>query len=296
MKPGKLVSSAPIAASELIVTPEGAIYHLNLRPDQLADNIIVVGDQERVAQISKHFDVIEHQVQNREFVTHTGTYKGKRISALSTGIGTDNIDIVLNELDALVNIDLNTKTIRDRHHKLNIVRLGTSGSLQEDIPVDSAVISSHAIGFDGVLGFYETFPEPEELALEQDFIQQCAWPSRFNPPYAVKASTTLFNRMSDGMISGITATSNGFYGPQGRVLRLATYYPDLNEKLRQFRHKDLRICNYEMETSALYGLGSLLGHETVTICAIIANRYKREYSKDYHSVIDRLIVTILNRF
>lgn len=288
-------SERPIEESELIVTPAGAIYHLNLLPEQLANDIIVVGDQNRVAQISRHFSKIECKVENREFVTHTGEYNGKRITALSTGIGTDNIDIVLNELDALVNIDLKSRTIKKELRSLNIVRLGTSGSLQEDIPVDSAVISTHSVGFDGVLGFYDYKQEQEEIDLEQHFIDHTGWSSRLNPPYFVKGSSSLFGKMSADMIPGITATSNGFYGPQGRVLRIPTYDADMNEKLRNFRFGDHRICNYEMETSALYGLSALLGHQAITVCAIIANRYKREYSKDYHKTIDRLIETVLNR-
>lgn len=286
----------PIEESELIITPNGAIYHLNLLPEQLAKNIIVVGDQNRVAQISSRFDSIDHKVSNREFITHTGSFQGKHLTVLSTGIGTDNIDIVLNELDALVNIDLKTRRIKENHTSLNIVRLGTSGALQEDIPVDSAVISSHAIGFDGVLNFYKCEYESEEQELQKAFVQQTKWPQQFNPPYVVKASAKLFQQFSADMIPGITATSNGFYGPQGRTLRLPTYYPEINEQLRQFKSNGLRICNYEMETSALYGLGSLLGHETVTVCAIIANRYKREYSKDYHKTLDVLIDQVLHRF
>ncbi len=288
-------SEKPIEASELIVTPAGAIYHLNLLPEQLANDIIVVGDQGRVAEISKHFDRVEHRVENREFVTHTGTYRGKRISAVSTGIGTDNIDIVLNELDALVNIDLKTKLIKPEKTRLHIVRLGTSGALQEDIPVDEFVVSSHAVGFDGVLSFYEPQYEPEELELEKAFRSQTQWPASFNPPYFVKGSETLIARIGEGMHKGITATANGFYGPQGRVLRLPLARPDLNEALRRFHHNSHRICNYEMETSALYGLGSLLGHHTATVCAIIANRYRKAYSADYHLAVSRLIEIVLQR-
>ena len=285
----------PIAESELIVTPAGAIYHLNLLPEQIANDIIVVGDQNRVKQISNCFDKIECRVENREFVTHTGYYRGKRISALSTGIGTDNIDIVINELDALVNIDLSSRRIKEKTTSLNIVRLGTSGSLQEDIDVDSFVISSHAIGFDGVIGFYEHDQEEEEKLLLDEFRKHTGWNDRLNPPYFAHGSETLINKIGTDMISGITATANGFYGPQGRILRLRTAFPGLNEKLRSFRYKDLRICNYEMETSSLFALGSLLNQQTATVCAIIANRYKREYSKDYHKTIDQLIHIVLER-
>lgn len=295
LQAGKTRSENPIEESELIITPKGAVYHLNLLPEQLADHVIVVGDQNRVGQISRHFSTIECKVENREFITHTGVYKGKRITALSTGIGTDNIDIVLNELDALVNIDLKSRTIKPTLRSLNIVRLGTSGSLQEDIPVDCAVISSYAVGFDGVLGFYANKQEKDEMDMEQAFIEFTGWTSRFNPPYFVRSSHALLDKIGKDMIQGITATSNGFYGPQGRVLRLNTYDPELNEKLRLFRFGEHRICNYEMETSALYGLSALLGHQAVTVCAIIANRYKKAYSKDYHKTIDGLIETVLER-
>lgn len=291
----KRQSDGPIPESELIVTPAGAIYHLNLRPDQLAEKIILVGDQNRVARISRHFDTIEHKVENREFITHTGTYKGKRVSAISTGIGTDNIDIVLNELDALVNIDLNTRMIKPQHSALQMVRLGTSGSLQEDIPVDTAVVSSYAVGFDGVLGFYRNQPEEDEFALEQAFIDHMMWSPKLNPPYFVRANEALFQRIGKGMTAGITATSNGFYGPQGRILRLPVLDRDINEKLRSFSGNGHRICNYEMETSALYGLAALLGHQATTVCAIIANRYRKAYSKDYHKVIDELVELVLDR-
>jgi len=296
MKPfSKQFSAHPIEPSELIVTPQGAIYHLNLLPEQVAENIIVVGDQNRVAEISSHFSTIECKISNREFVTHTGIYNGKRISAISTGIGTDNVDIVLNELDALFNIDLQIRKIKEKKTSLNIVRLGTSGSLQEDIPVDAFVCSSHAAGFDGVMHFYKTDYEPEETELCREFIKQTGWPPNFNPPYLVKGSESLVKKIGEGMITGITATSNGFYGPQGRQLRLETSEPEINEKLRKFNHNGLRICNYEMETSSLYGIGGLLGHHTATVCAIIANRYRKEYSRDYHSTVAKLIKVVLDR-
>lgn len=296
MKPVALQSSEkPIEPSELIVTPAGAIYHLNLLPSQVAENIIVVGDQNRVIEISEHFSSVECKVSNREFVTHTGVYNGKRISAISTGIGTDNVDIVLNELDALFNINLSSRKIKEKKTSLNIVRLGTSGSLQEDIPVDSFVCSTHAVGFDGVMHFYKTIYEKDEAELLEAFIAQTRWPKQFNPPYMVKGSEALVKRIGKDMITGITATSNGFYGPQGRQLRLEAAAGDVNERLRKFTHNGLRICNYEMETSSLYGLGASLGHHTATVCAIIANRYRKEYSKDYHTTIKKLIEVVLER-
>ena len=287
--------SKPIAETELILTSEGAIYHLNLQPEQIADTVIVVGDQARVLEISKHFDHIDTRVQNREFVTHTGTFRGKRISAVSTGIGTDNIDIVLNELDALVNIDLKTRMIRPEKKALRIVRIGTSGALQADIPVDTFVASSHGMGFDGLLNFYEGCPQIDEPGIADAFMKHSGWTKNMPYPYVVKASESLLQTIAFDMRQGITATAPGFYGPQGRELRLKPTLPDLNEKLGSFRFDNLQVTNFEMETSALYGLGKLMGHETATICAIIANRVIRQYSKDYHPTIERLIQTVIER-
>jgi len=287
--------SKPIAESELILTPAGEIYHLRLRPGQLADTVIVVGDQERVAEISKHFDTVEHRVQNREFVTHTGTFNGKRITALSTGIGTDNIDIVLNEIDALVNIDLQTRTIKKKHTSLRIVRIGTCGALQADIPVDTFVASSHGMGFDGLLNFYAGMTETDEPGIARAFMAHAGWTKELPYPYVAKASEELLQQLAFDMRQGITATAPGFYGPQGRQLRLPPALPDLNEKLGSFRFGELRVTNFEMETSALYGLGRLLGHQTCTVCAVIANRVIRQYSKDYHPAVERLIRTVLER-
>jgi len=287
--------TTPILPSELILTPEGAIYHLNLLPHQIATNIIVVGDQYRVEKISKHFDTIEHKVAKREFVTHTGMYKGKRVTALSTGIGCDNIDIVVNELDALVNIDLKTRLPKDTHQSLNIVRLGTSGALQEDIPVDTYVASSYGLGFDGLMGFYDCKFEQDEEDLKQDFLANIDWPENANPPYFVKADKELLERISEGMMVGITATANGFYGPQGRSLRIAPKVTDLNEGLNTFKSAGHRITNFEMETSALYGLCATLGHKSATVCAIIANRFSKTYSEDYSIPVDKLIKLVLDR-
>ncbi len=285
----------PMAPSELIITPAGAIYHLNLRPDQIARNIIVVGDQYRVERISQHFDTIDHKVSKREFVTHTGWYQGKHITALSTGIGCDNVDIVINELDALVNIDFETRLPKEEHTALNIIRLGTSGALQKEIPVDSFVASSHGVGFDGLMGFYETRYEEEEQLLMKAFVEQVNWPSSCNPPYVVKASEDLLQKIGAGMTEGMTATANGFYGPQGRSLRLKPSVPDLNERLNQFAFEGHRITNFEMETSALYSLCGLLGHHAVTVCAIIANRFAKTYSEDYNVPVDALIQKVLVR-
>lgn len=295
MRKSVIDHSEAIAPSELIITPEGAIYHLNLLPHQIASNIIVVGDQYRVEKISSNFEKIDHKVAKREFVTHTGWYKGKHVTALSTGIGCDNIDIVINELDALVNIDFETRKPKKEHKKLNIIRLGTSGALQKDIPVDEFVISSYGLGFDGLAGFYDCKFEDDELDLKKAFLNQITWPEDCNPPYFAKASSSLLNQLKDGMHIGITATANGFYGPQGRSLRLGAKVPDLNEQLNKFEFDAKKITNFEMETSALYSLCGMLGHDAVTVCAIIANRFSKTYSEDYNIPVGKLIKIVLDR-
>jgi uridine phosphorylase len=283
-----------IGDSELILNPDGSIYHLNLRPEDISDIILVVGDQDRVKTISKHFTNIECQKQNREFVTHTGTYNGKRITALSTGIGTDNIDIVVNELDALVNIDLEKREIKEKKTSLNIIRLGTSGALQGDIPVDNFVMSEYGLGFDGLLNFYQAGNIYDDEITEA-FIKHTGYDSKLARPYTVKASEVLIKKLGDGLFKGITATACGFYGPQGRQLRIVPTDPMLNEKMETFNFNGHRITNFEMETSALYGLGKILGHQTVTICTIIANRVLKQYSKDYHPAVEKMIQTVLDR-
>jgi uridine phosphorylase len=296
MRANTIYSDAAIAPSELIVTESGAIYHLNLRPDQIAPNIIVVGDQGRVAEVSALFDSVEHRISNREFITHTGRIGSFPISVLSTGIGTDNIDIVLNELDALFNIDLQSRTIKPVKTSLNIIRLGTSGSLQADIPVDSMLISTHGLGLDGVMHFYDCQYESEEIKLLNDFITHTEWPQGVNVPYFVKAGEALLERISTPeMHRGITATANGFYGPQGRILRMPLRMKDLNETLRTFKSNQLRITNFEMETSALYGLSAMLGHQSCTVCTIVANRFKMEFSRDYKKSVQQMISVVLAR-
>jgi uridine phosphorylase len=283
-----------IPDSELIINPNGSIFHLHLLPEQIADTVLLVGDPGRVKQVSEKFDTIECKVENREFVTHTGSFKGKRISVLSTGIGTDNIDIVINELDALVNIDLHARVEKESKRSLNLIRIGTSGALQEDIPVDSFVISAFGLGMDGLLNFYRHhWPETDKL--KDEFLQQTQWPSSFNTPYLVKGSDDLRKKIGEGMHTGITATACGFYGPQGRILRLNLHMPDLNERLTNFKSDSWRITNFEMETSALFGLSSLLGHKATTVCAIIANRIRKEYSKNYKIAVNNLIDTVLER-
>ncbi len=282
-------------SSELIINPDNSIYHLNLKPGEIANDIIIVGDQGRVETVSSFFDTIEIKKQNREFFTHTGTYKGKRISVLSTGIGTDNIDIVLNELDALVNIDFEKRIAKEKLTALNIIRLGTSGALQKDIPIESFLASEYALGLDGLLNYYDFSMNATEKAINNAFIEQSSYDSKFALPYTVKASENLLQKICFDMRSGVTATASGFYGPQGRELRLKLAIPDLNEKLTQFNFEKNLITNFEMETSALYGLGRLLGHNTLTICVIIANRIAQKFSNDYHPAVLSLIKTVLDR-
>ncbi|WP_298286335.1 nucleoside phosphorylase [Lutibacter sp.] len=284
-----------IAASELILNPDGSIYHLNLRPENIASNIIFVGDQNRVPKVSKHFDSIEFETQKREFRTITGTYKGKRISVISTGIGPDNIDIVMNELDALVNIDLETRTVKKEHTKLHIVRIGTSGSLQSYIPVDSFVLAKYGLGFDGMLHAYDC-KSILETELEDAFIEHTGYSPRKSRPYIVKNSDVLETKLlSDKVFSGVTATAGGFYGPQGRVLRLAIQDPKLNSKIDNFEFNGIKITNLEMETSAIYGLAKLLGHEACSMNAIIANRANGTFSEDPYKPIEELIIYTLNK-
>lgn len=284
-----------IAASELILNPDGSVYHLNLKPENIATNIIFVGDQNRVPKITTHFDSVEFETQKREFRTITGMYKGTRISVISTGIGPDNIDIVMNELDALVNIDLETRTLKKEHVQLNIVRIGTSGSLQKDIPVDSFVLAKFGLGFDGMLHSYDC-----EHILEKDFedlfIKHTNWSPRKARPYVVKNSAELEKKLtSDKVFVGVTATAGGFYGPQGRVLRLALQDPTLNSKIDNFEFNGVRITNLEMETSAIYGLSKLLGHNACSMNAIIANRANGTFSENPYKPVEELILYTLNK-
>lgn len=284
-----------LAETDLILNRDGSLYHIHLKEEHIADNVIVVGDQGRVKQISKHFDSVEVKIQNREFVTHTGRFGKTRITVLSTGIGTDNIDIVINELDAAVNIDHQTRKPIEQLRKLNIVRIGTSGALQADIPVGSHVISEFGLGLDNLLQYYQYDFGPVEKELIEKIGQHLSWGSAIQTPYVTKASGALFQKLKEGMIPGITATAPGFYGPQGRRLRLPPKDSEINDKLQSFSYKHYRITNFEMETSALYGLGNMLGHNCCTCCSIIANRIRQEYSKDYHKDVDRLIQTVLDR-
>lgn len=282
-----------IAESELIINARGAVYHIDLRPEELAHNIIIVGDPDRVGMVSKYFDKIEVKRQHREFVSHTGILGKKRITCTSTGIGPDNIDIVLNEFDALVNIDFESRTIKKDLTTLNIMRIGTSGSLQADVPVDSYVAGTHGLGLDNLLNYYRLEHNEQEKELLQSFVTQTQLHSQICNPYISLASASLLKHFVDGFHQGITVTCPGFYGPQGRVLRLGIRNPELIDRLTQFRFGQYRITNFEMETSAIYGLGKLLGHHCLSLNAIIANRIAKEFTKDAHSLVDGLIKKVL---
>ena len=282
-----------IPDTELILSHKKKIYHLNLSKEEIADDIILVGDPGRVQLISSKFDKIEHKVQHREFITHTGSLNKKRISVISTGIGTDNIDIVLNELDALVNINFDTRKENPKKRSLNLIRLGTSGALQANIKVDTFIASSYGLGFDNLAHFYSE-KEVIEKAMSNAYIKHANWPEELSTPYIIKASERLFSLFSD-LRSGITATAPGFYAPQGRTLRLKPSITNLHEKMESFNFKNNYITNFEMETSALYYLGRTLGHNTLTICAIIGNRLNNQYSKNYNYTIEKMIELVLSR-
>ena len=285
-----------IAPSELILNADGSIFHLHLKPGQIANDVILVGDPGRVEMIADFFDEIEVKAQNREFVTITGRYKGKRITVLSTGIGTDNIDIVINELDALVNIDLGTREIKADKTSLNLIRIGTSGALQGDIPVDAFLVSRKAVGFDGLMNFYARREEIADIAFENAFKSYTNWNPLLASPYVVDCNEDLYNKITDGdFIPGITISAPGFYGPQGRELRLNIIDRQINDKIEAFRFNEMKITNYEMECSAIYGLSKLLGHQALTVCIIIANRISRDASSDYKPVMKRLVIKILDK-
>ena len=284
-----------IKSSELILNPDGSVYHLNLKPANISNDIIFVGDPDRVDNITQHFDRIDFTTHKREFKTTSGTYKGKRLTVMSTGIGPDNIDIVLNELDALVNIDLETRTIKKNHTVLNIIRIGTSGSLQKDIPVDSFLMSTYGLDINGMLRSYvvDSISHP---TLENAFVAHTHWSDKKCFPLIVANSKALEQKLSSDIIyKGMTATAGGFYGPQGRVLRLQIQDPALNNKIDSFNHDGVRVTNLEMETSAIYGLSKLLGHQACSMNAIIANRPLGEFSKDPGKVVSELIVYTLNK-
>lgn len=285
-------------ASQLIINADGSAFHLHIRPEHLADKVILVGDQNRVDMVASFFDEgsIECDIQSREFHTITGKFQGKRISCISTGIGTDNIDIVMNELDALANIDFTARTEKPEHRTLEIVRIGTSGAMQEDIPLGSFLASVKSVGFDGVLAFYDHRDEIADLGFEKALVDFIGYPKKAAVPYIVKADEELIERIArDDMHRGCTIAANGFYGPQGRVLRCDLAVPDINEKISAFRYEGQRITNYEMEGSAIAGLAILMGHKAMTVCCIIAQRKAEAANTDYKPRVKELVKTVLER-
>jgi uridine phosphorylase len=282
-----------IAESELILNNRGAVYHLNCKPEEIANTIITVGDPDRVKEVSKYFDSIEFKNTHREFITHTGYIGKKRISCVSTGIGPDNIDIVINELDALVNIDLTTRHIKEKLTALNIIRVGTAGSLQKEIPVDSFVASTHVFGLDNLLHFYTQKNNEEEKQLLQAFNTHTQMHQRISNPYISTADISLLKNFVSGFHQGITVTCPGFYGPQGRVLRMGLTHPELIDQLTTFSFGQYRIANFEMETSAIYGMGKILGHHCLSLSAIVANRIVKQFSKDGNAAVENLIIKSL---
>ena len=283
-----------ISEADLVLNSDGSVYHLCLLPKHVSETIITVGDPSRVNMVGQHFDSIDFEVNRREFITQVGRYRGKRVTVISTGIGTDNVEIFFNELDALVNIDLKTREPKSRRRKLKVIRIGTSGALQEDIPVGSYLMSDYAVGFDNLMSFYELKQTATEKAIAEDIRQKAQLPFT---PYVVRGSELLRKTVGDGMLVGNTVTAPGFYAPQGRVLRLPLRYPRLLDDLTayHYRAEDLWLTNFEMETAGYYGLGRLLGHDVLSINAIIANRVKNKFAKDPNAVIEGLIQKVLDR-
>lgn len=282
--------------SELLVNSDGSIFHLHIKPGQLADTVILVGDPGRVDMIKGYFTAVECHIKNREFETATGIYNGKRISVVSTGIGTDNIDIVLNELDALVNIDLTTREEKEIKKSLNIIRIGTCGGMQPDLPVGTFLISEKSIAVDGMMFFYDGVDKIRDAAFEKELCNQVNWPAAFNHPMVVDADKELVERIGlDDMKRGVTISANGFYGPQGRRLRIPLSEPDLNARFQKFSYGKYRITNYEMESSAVAGLSKMLGHKAMTVCLVIANRFAKEADVEYKNSMENLVETVLER-
>lgn len=285
-----------IPESELIINSDNSIFHLHIKPEQLADKVILVGDPGRVRTVAKYFDAVECEISSREFCTVTGTYRDKRITVVSTGIGCDNIDIVVNELDALANIDFKTRTIKEQHRTLTLVRIGTCGGLQPETPIGTFVASVKSIGFDGLLNYYAERNNVCDLELEESFKNHMSWSPLKGAPYVANADPSLIEQIAgNDMVRGITIACGGFYGPQGRQIRLKTQDPDQNVKIEKFRYNGLKVCNFEMESSALAGLASILGHRAMTCCMVIANRHTTEMNTDYKNSIDTLIEKVLNR-
>lgn len=284
------------APSELIINEDGSIFHLHLTPEQLAEKVVLVGDPGRVALVASHFDTIECEVSNREFRTITGTFHGKRLTVLSTGIGCDNIDIVVNELDALANIDFKTRTEKNQLQSLTLVRIGTCGGLQPNTPTGTFIASMKSIGFDGLLNFYAGRNRVCDTEFEQEFKKQVQWDNQMGNPYVATANSELVEKIAQNdMVRGVTIACGGFFGPQGRELRIPLHDPKLNEKIENFEYKGMRITNFEMESSALAGLSSLMGHKAVTVCMVIANRLVKEANVGYKNTIDGLIEKVLER-
>ncbi len=285
-----------IAPSELIINPDGTVFHLHLHPDQLTDRIILVGDPGRVDMVAEFFDTKDFEVSSREFHTIGGTYGGKPIMCLSHGIGPDNIDIVVNELDALANIDFNTREVKDKLRTLTMVRIGTSGALQPELTLGTPVIAEKSLGFDGVLNYYAGRNEVADLEFEKAFVEHTGWNPLWAKPYIVDADAELVDRIGrDDMVRGNTISAVGFYGPQGRELRLPLSNPDLNRLIEEFEYKGRKVTNYEMESAPLAGLGRLMGHKCMTVCSIIANRYNEKANPNYKSGVRDLIATVLDR-
>lgn len=284
-----------IPESELVLNPDGSVYHLHLKPEDIADTIIIVGDPGRVKKVSDHFDKIEVIKQNREYLTHTGYMNNKRLTVMSTGMGPDNIEILMNELDAIRNIDLETRTVKAKLHPLKIIRIGTCGGIHPSVSADSWVISRYAIGFDNVLQYYGYEGNDICRSIIQEFYNHTNWPNEKLPLYASQGSDALFDLLKGECIAGITATAPGFYAPQGRQLRGTSIIPDIDQKLSGFKHANYPLTNFEMETSALYGLGTVFGHECCTVCTVIANRIAKSFSADYNKSISKLITYVLNR-
>ena len=284
-----------IAESELIINPDGSVFHLHLRPEELADNVILVGDPGRVDMVSEYFDDREFRHQSREFVSVTGTYKGTMMTVISTGIGTDNIDIVMNELDALANIDFETREIREEKRSLNIIRIGTSGAVQPDIPLGSFVFSHVSVGCDGLLNWYADRDRIAMPGIEDAFKEHVGWDKHLPDPYFVKAGQKMIDRFADCTIKGMTIAASGFYGPQGRVLRMPLAMPDMVNSFESFRYGEWRVTNFEMEGSAIAGIAAHLGHNAGTVCCIIANRHLKSSNPDYKSQVRKLVELVLDR-
>jgi uridine phosphorylase len=284
-----------IGASELIINSDGSVFHLHLKPEELADTVILVGDPGRVELVSSFFDTVELRRASREFVSATGTYKGCRITVLSTGIGCDNLDIVMNELDALANIDFSSRQIKRDLKSLRILRIGTSGAIQPDIPVGAYVFSHISVGADGLLNWYANRDEVSYREMEDAFVQETGWDRHLPAPYFVRNSQELVDLFQDVTVKGVTISASGFYGPQGRVLRVPLAMPDMMEKFEKFRFGDYRITNFEMEGSALAGLATKLGHRAGTVCCIIANRYHKGAEPDYKKMVEDLVVLALDK-